>query len=206
MSTAASHPLISREDYLRLERLASFRHEYHRGQIVAMSGASRVHNRIVTNLASSLDIQLRDRPCNNYSNDMRVSVRGGESYLYPDIVVTCGQESFEDDQFDTLVNPVVVIEVLSPSTEANDRGFKFLAYQTILSLREYVLITPSPRRFEIYRRQPDGSWLYQSWAFSPPPLVLQSIDCTLTPDEVYFKVEGEGEGSPEPHDDEPKLG
>lgn len=156
-----------------------------------MSGASRIHNRIVSNLARSLGNQLSDRPCNHYSNDLRVSVRGGESYLYPDVVVTCGQEQFEDGQLDTLVNPIMVIEVLSPTTEGYDRGVKFLAYQSIPSLVEYVLITQSPRRFEIYRRQPDGAWLYQSWAFSPPPLVLQSIGCSLTPDEVYFKVDAE---------------
>jgi Uma2 family endonuclease len=125
---------------------------------------------------------------------MRVSVRGGQFYLYPDVVVTCGQERFEDGVFDTLLNPVVIIEVLSSSTEAYDRGEKFLAYQSIPSLREYVLITQSPRRFEIYRNQDDGSWRYESWAFSLPPLVLQSIDCTLKPDQVYFKVEDEVAG------------
>ncbi len=133
---------------------------------------------------------------------MRVSVRRGKSYFYPDIVVTCGNEEFEDNQFDTLVNPVVVIEVLFSSTEAYDRGRKFLDYQLIPSLQEYVLITQAPRRFEIYRRQ-EGAWLYQTWAFSPPPLVLQSIGCTLAPDEVNFKVEDEGEGSQESNDDEP---
>ena len=187
-------PRLSPQEYLRRERLATERSEY-RGPdgIVAMSGASRKHNRIVVNVSVSLANQLRDRPCNNYSNDLRVSVRGGERYFYPDVVVTCGKEVFEDTDFDTLVNPVVVIEVLSSSTEAYDRGGKFFDYQTIPSLQEYVLITQSPRRFEVYRRQADGSWLYQSWPFSPPPLVLQSIDCTLSADEVYFKVEPDNE-------------
>ncbi len=192
---------VSPEEYLRRERLAEFKSEYHDGEIVAMSGASRFHNRIVRNLTILLGNQLRDRPCQNYVGDMRVSVRGGKSYFYPDIAVTCGQEEFADDQFDTLLNPIVVIEILSPSTEACDRGSKFLAYQTIPSLREYVLITPSPRRFEVYRRQGGGGWLYESWAFSPSPLVLQSIDCTLAPHEVYFKVEDED--SQEPHHNEP---
>jgi Uma2 family endonuclease len=185
-------PLVSPQEYLRRERLAPFRSEYRGGRVVAMAGASRIHNRIVTNISTSLDLQLRDRSCNNYSNDMRVSVRGGKGFSYPDVVVTCGQEVFEDHHRDTLVNPIVIIEVLSPSTEAYDRGEKFLDYQMIPSLEEYVLITPSPRRFEVYRRQADGSWLYHSWAFSPVPIVLQSIECTLTPDEVYSKVESEG--------------
>jgi Uma2 family endonuclease len=193
-------PLVSPQEYLRRERLAPFRSEYRGGRVVAMAGAARNHNRIVSNLSLFLGNQLLKRPCNNYSSDMRVSVRGGERYLYPDVVVTCGQETFEDDHRDTLVNPIVIIEVLSSSTEAYDRGEKFLDYQTIPSLEEYVLITPSPRRFEVYRRQADDSWLYHSSAFSPAPLILQSIDCTLTPDEVYRKVESEG--NPETQDNE----
>lgn len=184
---------VSPAEYLRRERLAELRSEYHGGEIVAMSGTTRTHSRIVTNLVRSLDNQLLERPCNTYSNDMRVSVRGGERYYYPDIVVTCGQEVFEDGEQDTLVNPVVIMEVLSPSTERFDRGKKFHDYQTIPSLREYVLVSQSPRRLEVYRKQADGTWLYQSSPFSPPPLVLQSIDCTLSPDEVYHKVEEEDE-------------
>ncbi len=186
-------PLLTREQYLRQERRAEFRSEYHRGRVVAMAGTSRNHSRIVSNISISLGVQLRGRPCNNYSSDLRVSVRGGERYLYPDVVVTCGEEQFEDAELDILVNPLVVIEVLSPSTEAYDRGAKFLYYQSIPSLREYVLVSQTVRRFEVYRKQPDGSWLYQSFPFSPPPLVLQSIDCTLTFDEIYDKVEIEAE-------------
>ncbi len=198
--SVAPVPRISSADYLRRERLAQFKSEYHRGQVVAMSGASRYHNRIARNLTILLGNQLREKPCQNYASDMRVSVRGGKSYLYPDVVVTCGPEQFEDDRFDTLVNPIVVIEILSASTESFDRGSKFLDYQAIPSLREYVLITPSPRRFEIFRRQADGAWLYQPWAFSPPPLVLQSVDCTLSADDVYFKVEDEAPEDPS-HDE-----
>jgi Uma2 family endonuclease len=179
---------LSRAEYLRQERLAAFRSEYHRGVIVAMAGASRNHTLIVTNLVRSLANQLAERPCNTYSSELRVSVQGGEHYLYPDVVVTCGHEEFEDDRFDTLANPLVIIEVLSPSTEAYDRGRKFLLYQSIPSLVEYVLVSQSPRRLEAFRKQPDGSWLYHSSPFSPPPFVLQSIDCELTPDEVYLKV------------------
>jgi Uma2 family endonuclease len=181
---------MSPAEYLRRERRAEFRSEYHRGQIVAMAGTSRKHSRIVTNLVRVLDTQLLERPCNTYSNELRVSVNGGEHYVYPDIAVTCGQETFEDDEFDTLVNPLVIVEVLSPSTEAYDRGEKFLLYQTIPSLREYVVVSQSPRRLEVFRRQPDGSWLYQSSPFSPPPLHIEAINCTLTPEDVYLKVDG----------------
>lgn len=183
---------LSREEYLRQERRSETRSEFHRGQVVAMTGATRKHVRIVTNLTTSLDLQLRERPCNTYSNDLRVSVRDGEHYVYPDVIVTCGPETFEDDEFDSLVNPLVIIEVLSPSTAAYDRGDKFLLYQTIASLREYVLVSQESRRIEVFRKQPDGSWLYQSWPPSMLPLLLPSIDCTLTLDEVYRKVEEPG--------------
>jgi Uma2 family endonuclease len=188
MATAPSS-YVSPEEYLRRERLAVEKSEYRGGTIVAMAGTTRAHCLIVTNLTVTLAGQLRDRLCNVYSSDLRVSVRGGKRYFYPDLVVTCGQEHFEDARQDTLVNPVVIVEVLSPSTESYDRGEKFLDYQTIPSLQEYVLITPSPRRFERFRRQADGAWLYQSWPFLTPPLVLDSVDCTLTFEDVYRKVE-----------------
>lgn len=182
---------VSRTEYLRRERAAEFRSEYHGGLVVAMSGAARKHNRIVTNLTMALGNQLKGRACNNYSNDMRVSVRGGESYFYPDVVVTCGPEEFEDGEVDTLVNPVVVIEVLSTSTEGYDRGRKFLSYQTVRSLREYVLITPHPPRFEIYRKRSDNVWEYESLPFMPVRLTLESVECVLTSEDVWDKVEPE---------------
>ena len=197
-------PRISSAEYLRAERLARSKSEYHDGTVVAMSGASRVHNQIVRNLTGMLYNQLAGGRCNNYASDMRVSVRKGRFYLYPDVVVTCGEEEFEDGRFDTLVNPVVVFEILSRSTERYDRGAKFLAYQSIASLREYVLVTQSPRRFEVFRRGNDGAWSYQCWAFSPPPLVLESIGCTLNADDVYHKTEAATtDDRPETQHDEP---
>lgn len=189
---AISLPLISREDYLRRERQALERSEFYRGQILAMAGASRKHNRIVSNIMGSLVAPLKGRACNNYSNDMRVSVRGGEYYLYPDIVVTCGREQYEDDEDDILLNPLLILEVPSESTEAHDRGEKFLSYQTIPSLREYVLVSQAPPRFEVYRKQDNGTWNYQSCPSPAAPLALHSIDCTLLADEVYDKVEEGG--------------
>lgn len=182
---------ISREDYLRLERQANYKSEYHKGQVFAMAGASRNHNRIVTNVSTALDLQLKSRNCNNYSSDMRVSIQNGERYLYPDIVVTCGEEKFEDNNKDILLNPIIIIEVLSPSTEAYDRGAKFLYYQTIESLREYVLISQYPRRLEIYCKQMDGAWLYRSLNEMPAKLELESIDCMLASEDIYSKVDME---------------
>lgn len=189
---ASKQSLISQEEYLRVERSADIRSEYHKGQIFAMAGASRNHNRIVTNVSTSLDIQLRSRDCNNYSSDMRISVQNGERYLYPDIVVTCGKEEFEDNNSDNLLNPIVIIEVLSPTTEAYDRGVKFLYYQTIESLQEYVLVSQHPHRVEVYHKQTDGAWGYRSFHQIPEKIEIQTIDCILDTDDVYFKVKVEG--------------
>jgi Uma2 family endonuclease len=178
---------LTREQYLERERLAETRSEFHDGQVVAMAGATRAHVRIVSNLVARLDEQLRDRPCDVYSSDLRVSIESGRRYVYPDMIVTCGDEAFENDQ--TLLNPVVVIEVLSPSTELYDRNTKFLAYQTIGSLREYVLISTSMRRIEVYRRGAGNAWEYESCPVSPSPVALRSIECVLGLDEVYSRVD-----------------
>lgn len=119
---------------------------------------------------------------------MRISVQNGARYLYPDIVVTCGEEEFEDEKTDTLLNPLVIVEVLSPSTEAYDRGLKFLYYQTIESLQDYVLISQAPRRIEIYHKQTDGVWGYRSFHEVPRKIEIQSIDCVLDTDDVYLKI------------------
>lgn len=195
--SAIQVPRIGAEEYLRREGPAAFRSEYCRGRIVAMAGASPTHNLIVGNLIYALNAQLRTRPCRVYANDQRVSVGAGLGYYYPDVVVTCGRQIFDEDQKDTLVNPIVIIEVLSKSTEAFDRVEKFHDYLSIPSLRGYVLVNQTPRRFEIYQRQDDNSWRYESWPFSPPPFVLQSIDCTLVPEDVYLKVENDEAGGGE---------
>ena len=120
--------LLTEEEYLAAERQAEFRSEYFAGEMFAMTGATRQHNRIVTNLVARLDEQLREGPCNVYANDLRVKVESTGLYTYPDVIVTCGQEKFADDVFDILLNPLVIIEVLSDSTEAYDRGKKFEHY------------------------------------------------------------------------------
>ena len=122
---------------------------------------------------------------------MRISVQNGARYLYPDIVVTCGEEEFEDDMSDTLLNPLAIVEVLSPSTEAYDRGLKFLYYQTIEPLQEYVLISQAPRRIEVYHKQTDGAWGYRSFHEMLETVAMESIDCALDADDVYFKVESQ---------------
>lgn len=180
--------LLTEEEYLAIERRAEFRSEFFGGEMFAMSGASRKHNRIVTNLVSALDNQLRERPCNVYSNDMRVKIPATGLYTYPDVVVTCGEEEFADEEFDILLNPEVIIEVLSDSTEAYDRGKKFEHYQSIESLSTYVLAAQSASRVEKYVRQESGAWLYTEAHEGDAVVRLEEILCELKLEDVYAKV------------------
>jgi len=181
--------LLTEKEYLAIERRAEFRSEFHGGEMFAMAGASRRHNRIVTNLVTALDNQLRERPCNVYSNDMRVKIPNTGLFTYPDVVVTCGDESFVDDEQDTLLNPLVIIEVLSASTEACDRGKKFEHYQNIDSLSTYVLVAQDAPRIERYVRHDGGrTWIYTDAHEGDAMFKIEVIGCDLKLEELYAKV------------------
>lgn len=180
---------LTPEEYLAAERRNEYRSEYLDGEMVAMTGASRRHNLITFNIAGELHRQLRGRPCEAYTSDMRVRLPSGRAYVYPDVVVVCGEPEFEDDYVDTLLNPAVIIEVLSDSTERYDRGKKFGLYRTIESLAEYLLVAQDERRIEQYSKQPDGRWLLADYR-SPEDLAgLTSVGCTLALRDVYEKVD-----------------
>jgi Uma2 family endonuclease len=181
--------LLTPEEYLAIERRSEFKSEYFAGHVFALAGASKRHNLIVANLIRALGNQLLDRPCNVYPSDMRVKVRKTGAYMYPDVVVACGDEQFEDDQNDTLLNPVVIIEVLSESTEAYDRGRKFEQYQYIESLAEYLLIAQDSYRIEQYVRQDDGTWRYSEFHSLDDVVQLSAIGCNLDLKDMYAKVE-----------------
>ena len=184
---AAQLPTVDPATYLQQEREATEKSEYLNGQVYAMAGASREHNQLVFNLAGLLHSQLRGSPCSAYINDMRVRSRATEAYFYPDLTVVCNDAEFEDDEMDTLLNPVLIIEVLSPSTEGYDRGAKFAHYRRMESLREYVLIAQDRYSIERYIRGDDGQWTL-SEANSPESLIeLVTIGCQLRVDEVYEK-------------------
>lgn len=155
---------------------------------MALAGAGRNHSKIVSNLVAAIGNGLRDQDCNVYASDFRVSIAGGKRYVYPDVLVTCGEEIFEDDHRDNLVNPMVILEVLSTSTEGYDRGEKFLLYQAIPSLKEYFLVSHVARRFEVFRKQLDGTWVYQ---VQEPAETLSIASCNLSikADDIYFKTD-----------------
>ena len=176
------------EQYLAYERGSDVKHEYLDGQIYAMAGASETHNLIMFNTSGLLYIQLRKRPCKAYSSDMRVKVSRTGLYTYPDVVVVCGTSEFEDGHVDTLLNPKVIIEVLSPSTESYDRGKKALHYRTVPSLQEYLLIAQDSYRIEHYKRNVNGEWLVIDIIGLDSFVDLGSIECGLAVADIYEKV------------------
>ncbi len=187
--SAAPKLRLSEAEYLRRERAAVFRSEFYRGEMFAMAGASREHNLVSGNLFTSINYALRERSCEAYTGDMRVKVAPTGLYTYPDVTVVCGVPRFEDDHGDTLVNPTVLIEVLSESTEAYDRGEKWAQYRQLPSLKEYVLASQITPHCEVYRRQPDGRWLLTDAVSLEAVVSLESIGVEIPLSEVYRKVE-----------------
>ena len=182
---------ITPEEYLVLERKAEIRSEYLDGEMFAMSRARREHNKIVLNIAIDLHMQFQDRPCEVYAVDMRTKVSETGLYTYPDIAAVCGEPRFEDDCFDTLVNPQLIVEVLSDSTESYDRGKKFAHYRTVDSLSEYVLVSQTECRLERFCRQDDGNWLYTESTGPEGSMELTSVACRIFLSSVYDGVDFE---------------
>ena len=177
------------EEYLALERQAQYKSEYCAGEIFAMAGASRWHNLIVANVIGELRSQLKGRPCTTYPSDMRVKISPTGLYTYPDVTVVCGEAQFEDTRQDTLLNPTLIVEVLSESTEAYDRGGKFAHYRKLPTLLEYVLITQTKPHIEHYIRQPDNRWLLEEAEGLHGTVHFPAIDCHLSLAEAYDKVD-----------------
>ena len=180
---------LTPEQYLHQERKSDAKHEYYGGEIFALAGASRQHNLITTNVIRELSTQLKKRACTVYPSDLRVKISETGLYTYPDVVVVCGKAQFEDKEQDTLLNPTVVVEVLSKSTEAYDRGTKFKNYRALPSLTEYVLIAQDTHHIEHYLRQADNQWLLSEVDDPQGVVELPTIQCSLLLSEVYDKVE-----------------
>ncbi|HXG67483.1 MAG TPA: Uma2 family endonuclease [Blastocatellia bacterium] len=177
------------EEYLELERKAAHKSEYLNGEIFARGGASPRHVLIVTNVVSELRAQLKNRPCTVYSTDLRVRVSRTGLYTYPDVIVVCGNPQFADDHKDTLLNPTLIVEVLSKSTKDYDRGEKFEHYRTLESFREYVLVAQDRHHVEHHVRQSDNTWLLSETNRIEDTIELVSIGCRLALNEVYDKVD-----------------
>jgi Uma2 family endonuclease len=187
--SALPKPRFTPEQYLEMERRADYRSEYLSGEIFAMAGATEAHNLIVTNLVGELRSRLRGRPCRTYPSDMKVEVGPSGLFTYPDVSVVCGEPRFHDDRHDMVRNPKLIVEVLSASTEAYDRGAKFAQYRRLDSLTDYLLISPSEYRAELFVRQPDSQWLLSEVTGDQGVIVIASLACDLPMAEVYERVE-----------------
>ena len=188
MSSIAARTYLTPEEYIALERKATLKSEYLSGEIVSMSGASDTHNLITMNAATALYNQLADRGCRIYASDMRVGISTEVSYFYPDIAVTCDKPRFEDDVFDTLINPQVIIEVLSDSTAGYDRGEKFIRYRQLESLQEYILISQDQVQVDHYLRQ-GKQWVLSEFSALEGVLPLVSIGAELSLRQIYRFVD-----------------
>lgn len=179
------------DEYLRRERNSLEKHEFDDGEILAMAGATRVHVLITTNTLVALHTRLRGKPCVPYGSDLRIRLSGRPKYVYPDISVICGQPQADpdDSRGESFLNPRLIVEVLSPSTEQYDRKAKFDRYRQVESLREYVLVSQDTSRIETFARQPDGTWAFDVAVGIEAVAKLRSIQVDLPLSEVYAGVE-----------------
>jgi Uma2 family endonuclease len=183
---AQAIPLLTVDQYLEIERAAETKSEFHNGRMYAMSGGTFPHSRLGMNAGAALNVALKKGPCFVNSSDLRV--RAGQIHTYPDVSVVCGEPKLADNYRDTLLNPTLVIEVLSPSTEAYDRGFKFAQYRQVESLQEYVLVSQTEPRIEIFRRQPNNEWLLSEAVGLDARCHFHSVKCEIDLADVYDKV------------------
>lgn len=199
MATPQALLRMSAQDYLNFERQAEERHEFRHGRVYAMAGESLSHSTICFNLAGRIFAQLTGKSCRGFSPNMKICVSETGRYYYPDLSVGCAEPVFHDDYKDVLLNPTVVIEVLSPSTEMRDRTTKLFDYQSIASLQDYLLISQHKPLIEHYMRQQDGQWLYKATSGLAHSVFITSIECHLHLAEIYERIT-----FPPPEPDEPE--
>jgi len=185
---ALEQTYITPEQYLAIEYNAEFRSEYFAGQMFAMSGTSEPHNVLVTNLVTEINIQFRHKPCRVYSTDMKVRVSETGLFTYPDVIAVCGEPELLNKRKDVLLNPTVLVEVLSDSTELYDRTGKFEHYRHLPSLQDYLLVSQQTMKIEHYVRQSAEQWLLTVAEGPEAVITLDSIGCRLLLADIYEKV------------------
>jgi Uma2 family endonuclease len=186
----SSLPILSytAEEYLAQDRANDYKSEFVAGEIYAMAGASPRHVLIATNTTVELSNRLKNTPCQVYSADLRVQAVRDHAYHYPDVVVVCGKPEYRDEKRDTITNPVIIVEVLSPTTRNYDRGDKFASYRRLASLQEYILIDPDTVHVEHFVRK-EGSWEFTETEDSQDNLLLPSFGIAIPLADIYAKVE-----------------
>jgi Uma2 family endonuclease len=186
-----SKPYYTPENYLELERKAAHKSEYFKGEIFAMAGASRNHNRIKENLSGEIYTFLKGKRCQSFSSDMRLHIPSNSLYTYPDLVIVCGELEMLDAAFDTLLNPTILVEVLSESTKDYDRGGKFMLYRNIPTFQEYILVDSEQIRVEAWYKPENGFWtLRKETGEVDDSLTIQTLDLTLPLRDIYEQTVG----------------
>ena len=180
--------MVSPAQYLKAERAAETRSEYHDGRICAMAGGSLAHSIIPAGLIAALAAALGDRDCTVVTTDLRVQIGRQSSFVYPDVTVFCGEAQLADEYNDTLLNPTAVFEVISKSTEGYDRGYKFGKYRSIESLRDFVLVSQTEAKIEVFSKTESGQWMFTEFAGTDAVCVLPGIGCNIALADVYRRV------------------
>ncbi len=189
---------FSPEEYLEFERGSADRHEFIDGQIHAMAGESLAHSQVCTNLSGEARTALKGKPCQVLSPNMKVRTSNASLFSYPDVTIVCGEPRFHDSKTDVLINPTVVFEVLSPSTERYDRTTKFMRYRMgNETLIDYILVSQEKPFVEHFTRQEDGDWRYRSYSSLTDSFEIESVECSLNLAEIYDRVEFEPLNEPE---------
>jgi len=189
--SAVPEQYLTIDDYIALEESSGVKHEFLDGAAFAMTGASPAHNLMTFNVASILRPQLRGKSCRIYSSDLRLKVEATGLYTYPDASVVCGPAQFADTPKNTITNPAVLIEILSPSTESYDRGKKSQHYRKIESLRAYLLIAQDSRHVELYVKEEQNRWVLAEFSQEDAVVPLDTIGCAMTVKDIYEDVEFE---------------
>lgn len=188
MSAAPKVKYLTPEEYLAIERQAEFKNEYIDGVMYAMAGGSPEHSLVSANVTGELHFQLKKSACRVFNSDQRVRVPSKRKYLYPDVTVVCDQPQFADDEKDVLLNPLLIVEVLSDSTEKYDRRRKFFYYQEIESFREYLLVDQNSPLIQHFIKQPDGGWLCTRIEGLDKTITFSTINCSIALSDIYAKV------------------
>ncbi|MDU9048468.1 MAG: Uma2 family endonuclease [Candidatus Electrothrix sp. Rat3] len=186
MQAAEQELFLTEEKYLAVEREGEERHEWYRGECFAMAGGTRRHNILSSRIIAALVERLDDTPCTPYMADFRLSIEAHQHYVYPDIMVICNESSYIAD--DMANNAEIVLEVLSKGTESYDRGQKFLHYQSVPLLREYILVSQEAMQVEVYRRRENGRWEYQRLTRPAEILFFETVDCSISLDKLYRSI------------------
>ena len=180
--------LITVQEYLESEINAVEKHEFFDGEVFAMAGASEKHNRVVVNLTIEIGKHLKGKSCTIYPSDMRVATPQSDAYMYPDLSIVCGEIELKENIFDTLMNPSVIIEVMSPTTKVYDSGYKFFYYKQIPSLKEYIIIDPTQYFVAKFSRQIDNSWNIVETEGQNASIMINTIELEIPFDDIYYRV------------------